>query len=288
MVERTSGYTRQALSHPTQPNPQKIARYTRRTRMQEMTPDEASVALYKCMYYNRQYTSLEEVQQYVEAGARLRDIETLFGPPLLCALNSMCKPPILKYLIEKGGIDWEYKKGKYTFYSEVEPTITLLYITYNTILNELIHMWHFCKGSYKADNQVLRAFYRINKITDEKYNYKYKLFRYPFEVDEYYDEEFCKELNIVHEERCKRIRETYGETYAQEVCELFGITPEELEDGILELPEKTYDKTLLPAEDKPYCWNNYMHKPVGYAFHELFIFPDSENEESDGGESGDE
>ena len=247
-----------------------------------MTPDEATVELYKCIHKNGKNTSLEDVQRYVEAGAHLRNVETLFGPPLLCALEHLCKPPILKYLIEKGGIDWEYKKGKYTFYSETEPTITLVYITYNTIRNELIHLWHFCKGSRKADNQILTAFYRINKITDKKYNYKYKLFRYPFEVDEYYDEEYCKELNMMHEARCNRIRIQYGgEAYAREVCELFSLTPEELEDGVLELPEKTYDKSLLPAEDKPYCWNNYMDKPVGYAFHELFIFPDSENEESD-------
>ena len=249
-----------------------------------MTPDEATVALYKCMYYNKDKSTLEEVKRYVEAGAYLRDIETLYGPPLLCALENLCRPPILKYLIEKGGIDWSYKKGKYTFYSEIEPTITLVYITYNTIQNELIHLWHFCKGSRKADNQVLLNFYRVNKYPKE--NWKYKLFRYPVEVDEHYDEDFCREINLAHEGRCKHIYEQYGgESYAREVCELFGVTPEELEDGILELPEKTYDISLLPAEDKPYCWNEYIDTPVGHAFDQLFLFPDSEDEEFNDRES---
>ena len=257
--------------------------------MQKMTPDEATVELYKCIYENEHNTTLEDVQRYVEAGARLRDIETLYGPPLLFALEQMCKPSILKYLIEKGGIDWSYKKGKYMFYSETEPIITLLSISYNTFRNGLIHMWHFCKGSRKADNQELMNIYRANKVPEE--TYKNMVFRYPYKVDEeydteYYDEEFCKELNLMHEGRCNRIRRQYGgESYARAVCELFGFTAEELEDGILELPEKDYDRTLLPAEDKPYCWNEYIDKPVGHAFDNLFIFHDVEDEESANGES---
>ena len=48
-----------------------------------MTPDEATVELYK--YMNKQGTNsrLNDIQKFVEAGARLRDIETLYGPPLL-------------------------------------------------------------------------------------------------------------------------------------------------------------------------------------------------------------
>jgi hypothetical protein len=253
-----------------------------------MTPDEATVALYKCMYNNNRNTSLEDVKQYVEAGARLRDVETLYGPPLLFALKQRCKPSILNYLIEKGGIDWSYKKGKYIFYSETEPTITLVTITYNTIRNELIYLWHFCKGSRKADNQVLLNIYKIHNVPEEEY--KYKLFRYPYKVNEnynpeYYDDEFCTELNLMHEARCNRISRQYGgESYAREVCELFGVTPEELEDGILELPEKKYDVTLLPKEDKPYCWNEHIHKPVGHAYDNLFLCLHSEDEDTGDGE----
>ncbi len=60
-----------------------------------MTPDEATVELYKCIDKNGKTTSLEEVQRYVEAGARLRDVETLYGPPLLYALRNRCRPPVL-------------------------------------------------------------------------------------------------------------------------------------------------------------------------------------------------
>jgi len=249
-----------------------------------MTPDEATVALYKCISNNREKTLIEEVKQYVEAGARLRDIETLYGPPLLCALENMCPIPILNYLIEKGGIVWSYKKGKYLFYSETEPTISLITITYNTIRNQLIYLWHFCKGSRKADNQVLLNIFKIYNIPEEEY--KYKLFRYPYKVDEnykpeYYDEEFCTELNLMHEARYKRICRQYGgESYARQVCELFNVTPEELEDGILELPTKKYDIKLLPKEDKPYCWDHYIDKPVGHAFDQLFLSPHVEDEES--------
>jgi hypothetical protein len=235
-----------------------------------MSPDEATIELYKYMYYGREKATLEDVQRYVEAGARLRDIETLYGPPLLLALYSKCKIPILKYLIEKGGIDWSYKKGKYMFYSETEPTITLLSITYNTFMNELIHTWHFCKGSRKADNQELMNIYRANKVPEEKY--RYMLYQYPVEVDEYYDEEFCKELNLMYEARCDRIHNQYGgEAYARKVCTLFGVTPEKLEYGILELPEKDFDISLLPKEGKPYCWNENIDKPVGRAFDNLFM-----------------
>jgi hypothetical protein len=243
-----------------------------------MTPDEATVELYKYIYENEHNTTLEDVQRYVEAGARLRDIETLYGPPLLLALYSKCRIPILKYLIEKGGIDWSYKKGKYMFYSEMEPAITLISITYNTFMNELIHTWHFCKGGRKADNQELMNIYRAKKVPKEEC--KNIVFRYPYEVDEYYnDEDFCKELNQMYEARCNRIRKQYGgEEYARQVCELFGVTPEELEDGILELPEKYYDISLLPKEDKPYCWNMHINEPFGRPYDNIFIFYDVEDE----------
>ena len=43
------------------------------------------------------------------------------------------------------------------------------------------------------------------------------------------------------------------------------------ENGILELPDSVFDTSLLPVEDKPYCWNYFMdtsHKrPRGYFMH---------------------
>ena len=232
--------------------------------MQKMTPDEATVELYKCIYENEHNTTLEDVQRYVEAGARIRDIETLYGPPLLFALEQMCKPSILKYLIEKGGIDWSYKKGYYLYHFEMDPPIYFISISYNTYMNQLIHMWHNCKGSFNADNQELMNIYRDNNISEDKY--KDMLYK---PIDEYLNHN--TDDYQLYKTRHDTILQQCGETYAEQVCDLFGVTSEQLENGILELPEKSYDITLLPPEDKPYCWNYLIDKPVGHAFDQLMF-----------------
>ncbi len=229
-----------------------------------MTPDEATVELYKCIFKNRENTALEDVQRYVEAGARLRDIETLYGPPLLFALESTCKIPILKYLIEKGGIDWSYKKGYYLYHFEMEPPVYFISISYNTYMNQLIHMWHNCKGSFNAKNQELLNIYQDNNISEDKY--KDMLYK---PIDEYLNYDI--EIYELYKARHETILQECGETYAEQVCALFGVTQDELENGSIELPNKSYDTSLLPAEDKPYCWNNLMDKPVGHAYDHMII-----------------
>jgi len=227
-----------------------------------MTPDEATVALYKCMYYNEHKTKLEEVKQYVEAGARLRDIETLYGPPLLCALENMCPITVLNYLIEKGGIDWSYKKGGYLHYSEDDPWFEIMCIKYHTYRNELIRLWHYCKVTYKELNQELVNMFKIHDISEELY--KNHLMHVPKKEDS--DIELYEEYSGLRNAR----RHRYGETYPEEVCKLFGVTPEELENGILDLPDSIFDISLLPKEDKPYCWNHFM--TPGYKMYGHFMF----------------
>jgi hypothetical protein len=228
-----------------------------------MTPDEATVALYKCIYNNHSNTTLEDVKKYVKAGARLRDIETLYGPPLLCALENRCSPPILKYLIKKGGIDWSYKKGRYIEYAEDEPWFEIECITYHTFKNELIRLWHYCKVTYKVLNQELINMFKIHNIPEEKYKEHLIMVPTKYEGD--------PELYDIYLSICKERKYRYGETYLEEVCDLFGVTPEELENGILELLDSIFDTSLLPKEDKPYCWNHLMDipndKPRGYFMH---------------------
>jgi hypothetical protein len=219
--------------------------------MQEMTPDEATVALYKCIYHNERNTTLEDVQRYVEAGARLRDIETRYGPPLLWALCNMCSPPILKYLIEKGGIDWTYKKGRYISYSEDEPWFYIDCITYHTYKNELIRTWHFYRLTYKDINQELINMFKIHNIPEHRY--KKHLATIPSKDDE--------ESYYSYTCLCNTRKQLCGEGYLEQMCELFGVTPDELENGILDLPDKMFDMSLLPKEDKPYCWNHSMDNP---------------------------
>jgi hypothetical protein len=218
-----------------------------------MTPDEATVELYKYMHKHRSSSTLEEIQRFVEAGARLRDIETLYGPPLLYALNCLCNIDVLKYLIEKGGIDWSYKKGHFQYYLEDAPQLHHVSIMYNTFWNELLHMWHYCKGSYKiVDYELIRIFER-NGYTIE--TYKRWLYRTHIDNTEFRD----------YKKEAIERQTLYGD-YPLQVCMLFGVTPEQLEDGLPDLPEHTNKHSLLPKEDKPYCWNNFMKNPPFYYY----------------------
>jgi hypothetical protein len=252
-----------------------------------MTPDEATVALYKCIDKNDRDTTLEDVKRYVEAGARLRDVETLYGPPLLHALNNLCKIPILKYLIEKGGIDWSYKKGRYIEYAEDEPWFYIDCITYHTFKNELIRIWHYCNVTFKVLNQELINMFKIHAIPEEKY--KEYLLKVPTEYDE--DVGFYDDYMSI----CKGRKYRYGETYLEELCELFSVTPEELENGILELPDSIFDTSLLPVEDKPYCWNHVMdtshNKPRAYFMYagiDIEVIYNEDSKQSDTEESSEE
>lgn len=213
-----------------------------------MTPDEATIELYKYIYKNHRNSTVEGIQPLVEAGARLRDIETLYGPPLLHALSSKCSIPVLKYLIEKGGIDWNYKKGHFQYYLEDAPQLHHISIMYNTIRNELLHLWHYCKGSYIIVDYELIHTYESNGQSKEKYNKR--LYRTHIDNTEIKD----------YKKEAIKLQQEFGD-YPLQVCELFGVTSEELENGIPELPENTYDTSLLPKEDKSYCWNDLMDDP---------------------------
>jgi hypothetical protein len=228
-----------------------------------MTPDEATIELYKYIYKNHWNSTVEGIQPFVEAGARLRDIETLYGPPLLYALSSKCSIPVLKYLIEKGGIDWNYKKGHFRYYLEDVPQLHHVSIMYNTIRNELLHLWHSCKGSYTIVDYELIRTYEWNGYSKEKYNKRL----YRTNIDDTEIKDYKKEAI--------KLQEKFGD-YPLQVCELFGVTPEELENGIPELPENTYDKSLLPKEDKSYCWNHIMEKKPSW-----YYSSDSDTESSD-------
>lgn len=219
-----------------------------------MTPDEATVALYNCIYTNGRNTTLEEIQRYVEAGAHLHNVETQYGPPLLFALECLCELPILKYLIEKGGIDWEYKKGRYIHLSEDDPAwFAIKCITYHSIKNELIRTWHHYKVTYKDLNQELINMFKIHAIPEKRYK-KY-LLRVPTKDDK------DKEEYYVYTTVCNARRRRVSETYLEQICELFGVTPEELENGVLDLPDTVLDTSLLPVEDKPFCWNQLKDNP---------------------------
>jgi hypothetical protein len=223
-----------------------------------MTPDEATVELYKYMHKHGSNSKLEEIQRFVEAGARLRDIETLYGPPLLYALECLCNIDILKYLIEKGGIDWSYKKGYYRYYFEDIPQIQYTLIIYNTLKNQLIHLWHFCKGSHVIDDYVLEFMFKSHGYMEEQYD----RYLYRTHID-------CT-IPVNYKEMVSQRQEKYG-SYILKVCKLFDITSEELESSVPELPDHLFDITLLPAEDKPYCWNTLMYEPVGYAYNPLNV-----------------
>jgi hypothetical protein len=105
--------------------------------------------------------------------------------------------------------------------------------------------------------------FKIHQIPEE--DFKKHLLRVPTKYDS--DIDFYE----IYLSICKAREYMYGETYLEEVCELFGVTPEELENGILDLPDSIFDISLLPKEDKPYCWNHFMDrpddKPRGYFMH---------------------
>jgi hypothetical protein len=218
-----------------------------------MSPDEATVALYKYLHKHGSKSTLEEIQRFVEAGARLRDIETLYGPPLLYTLSLLCSIDILKYLIEKGGIDWSYKKGHFQYYFEDAPQLHYICIMYNTFKNQLLHVWHYCKGSYKIIDYELIHIYEKSGYTFD--TYKRWLYRTHIDNTEFKD----------YKKEAIERQQHFGD-YPLQVCKLFGVTPEQLEDGIPELPEHMYKHSLLPKENKLYCWNNFMEDPPSYYY----------------------
>jgi hypothetical protein len=223
-----------------------------------MTPDEATVELYKYMHKHGASSALEEIQRFVEAGARLRDIETLYGTPLLYALKCMCNIPILNYLIEKGGIDWSYKKGHYEYYFEDYPQLYYIPILYNSFRNVLIGVWHFCKGSHRIHDYVLEFIFKYHGYTENDY----KRYLYRNNLD--------NNVPVDHRKIALERQEMFKD-YIYQVCELFGVTPEELDTWYPDLPDQPFDISLLPAEDKPYCWNDLMEEPVGYAYSPLKV-----------------
>ena len=104
--------------------------------------NKATKELYKILYTEKENTKLEDVKKCVEDGAHLTGIRLSYGIPLLYAIKQSCTSDIITYLVEKGGIDWNYKEPSISEHYDALPkkkfVECITYITYDSIMNELI------------------------------------------------------------------------------------------------------------------------------------------------------
>lgn len=69
----------------------------------------------------------EIIKKYIENGVQLNGFTDEVVPPLLIAVESSYSPEIIQYLVDKGGIDWDYKvKAEWSVYYLVDCICEIL------------------------------------------------------------------------------------------------------------------------------------------------------------------
>jgi hypothetical protein len=204
--------------------------------------NEATQELYKTIYYGKENTNLEDVIKCVENGAYLTGITSSYGIPLLYAMNEWCSPNIIKYLAEKGGVDWDYKVPfkveYYAYYPDLKHIIDIDYISYNSIKNLLIDL------KYSLENNPI-----IQNIIFKKYKNENPKFKYISQKPKKY---------LMNENINEKINK-YIE-YLKEYCNILNINYNDLHyrDYIICEPI-TYNYIMdengfIPLDDNPYNW----------------------------------
>ena len=209
---------------------------------QSYTKDEATQELYKVIFYNKEKTKLEDIQWLVEQRCYLSGITAIYGLPLVHALKMNCDKEIIRYLVEKCGIDsndknicidevYQYKKyfSKKTNTHLTGITFTLSYYRYNTVKNYFINLYKRINGDSKMFTAI------CNRIIDER-GWGEK-----------------EELNPLYVSFGEEGREAYIEKI-RELCEICKINYDELKNETFELPDNIVD-CEIPQDTQSYNWN---------------------------------
>jgi hypothetical protein len=201
--------------------------------------NKATKELYKLIYYEGKNTKIEDVKKCVEDGAYLTGIRTTYGIPLLYAMYKLCSPDIIAYLVEKGGLDWNYKEPLraeyYNYHSDIKLIVDIDFITYDSIMNYLIDVKYSHNNNPILDNIMLKQYKK--ELPRFQYKKKKPIKNYIMNEDDLlnisYLKEYCKILNV-------RYEDIHYKNY---------LSPEFVRYDHY----KDY-KDYFPKDDQPYCW----------------------------------
>lgn len=228
-----------------------------------MIPDEEITALYKYFddcFYNKIEPTVEDVKGFIERSSlSIFEKHNWYGhypyqtSPLLFALNIRAPPDVIQLLVDKGGIDWEYKAYEVyhisKFVDECIKTSCDNYpecghifkaredavVIYSSIKNSLVMMYHYLHGSVKLINQCLTA-------QTISYRTRHKLPLLDQHLLPYFDE--VTEKDPIPDNAAKHIE------YLKQFCTILSVDYNSLENERLDLPEDVSDFTKLPEDSE--------------------------------------
>jgi hypothetical protein len=193
--------------------------------------EKATIELYRLFYYEKDKSKLEDVKRIVEKGAYLNNINSIYGMPLLYAIDQFCHPDIIQYLKDKGGTDNKRVTARvhtlynYTFYRGVFLDIN--YVQYHTLKNSLLDNYNYLEGKRRLENHVIYLYYTTIKI-EKKYNTYKKIIK----KHGYKRHDWDKDDYEMLEKKTK---------YLKEYCKIVGYNYSNLEKEFLDLPEELND-----------------------------------------------
>jgi hypothetical protein len=201
---------------------------------------KATRELYKVLYTEGKNTKLEDVKRCVENGAYLSGIRLSYGIPLLYAIKQSCTSDIIAYLVEKGGLDWDYKEPSITEHYDAPPKKRFVecidYIVYDSIMNELIRKkYYYTNNKHIIQNKILKQ-YKKERPTFQYFKKK--------SIKNYVADE--EDIMII--------------TRLKEYCMILNIKYDDLDHRKYVLPEIVRYlycidyKDYFPSDDEPYFW----------------------------------
>jgi hypothetical protein len=160
---------------------------------------EATKKLYRILFDENDNADLADLQECIDNGAKLTDIECSEGIPIVYAMELQLPAYIIQFLANNGGIDMNSNSiSDYIFwYYLPDGDFNDIFIMHkNNIMNTLIILYNKSIGSRKVDNYILQnhPYIDFNTIIpdDEITEYEMKL--------NLLVREYCKILNINYDD----------------------------------------------------------------------------------------
>jgi hypothetical protein len=189
--------------------------------------EKATIELYRLLYYKKDKTTLDDIKKVIEKGAYLNNINSIYGMPLLYAIDQFCHPDIIQYLKDKGGTDnkcvtssvqnlynYEYKKGTF---------VDINFIQYHSVKNSLLENYNYLEGTKRLENHIIYLYYTNIKVDKECYTYEKIIKKYGFEK------------NVWDKNDYEIIQQKIQ--YLKEYCKILDYNYSNLENEFLDLPE---------------------------------------------------
>jgi hypothetical protein len=174
---------------------------------------ELTSILFSILNTKKENTKLTDIMDLIEKGVLLTFNTKYRSTPLMSAIKNMCTIDVVKYIIEKGGIDWDSKIIEESFIMFIGHSTEYLY--YNNL--------HMC-------------LYKLYNYSTKNYNKFYKQIS-----EEMFKQGYTESLIKIRNKGRKKIFDKKVYDLLLQYCEALNIKHWMLDKTPIQFPEKMCD-----------------------------------------------